>query len=411
MTTYQQQFNGYLALKAQSALGAIASGAGANLLPFVSGAPKLSKSAISSMQVRGDGLPSKGRHGLQAFSAAYKAELQNNNYDALLAAFMRTTASAGVAITQATGAMSSATMSISGSVITFSAGSVITAGIKYFDVLRFTVGAAAGDLNRNLRVVGLTATTITVAETLTTVAGPVATYSFSVAGHKIINPASGSLVSTYFTLEEYETDIDLSTVYQDVRIGKFAIGGQPNGMVSCDLDFIGTGQAIAENSAASPYFTTPALASASAVPYSVIDATLRLGSTDVASLTSFSLSLDCGLQAPAVVGAKYSPDVFAGVMKASLNLTMLRSDLQQFSDFLAETTYNFSALLQVPGTAPLTFLSINVPFFSLGSVDPSDLKRDGGPRTQTVNVPDALIGVDTRGGAYDQTLVSFQYSE
>ena len=155
----------------------------------------------------------------------------------------------------------------------------------------------------------------------------------------------------------------------------------------------------------------PALSSTSALPYSVIDATLRLGGTDIIELTSFNLSIDMGLVATAVVGAKYAPDVFSGVMKTALTMSMLRKDLAAFSDFLAETTYSFSALLQITGTAPLTFLSINVPYFTLGGVDPSELKRDGGPRTQTITIPDSLIGVDTRGSGYDATEVSFQYSE
>lgn len=411
MTTYQQQFNAYAAIKAQSALGTIASGSGALLIPLTGGTLKASKQAIVSNQVRQDGMSVRGRHGSQSFTADYKGELQNNNYDTLLAALMRTTPTAGVAVTQATGGMASATMSISGSVITFSTGNVITVGIKCNDIISFTVGAAAGDLNKNLRVQSLTATTITVAETLTTVAGPVTTYSFSVRGHKIINPASGALVPTYFTLEEYEMDSDVSTVAQDVKVGKVSLAGQPNGMVTCDLGFVGTGNVQALTGASAPYFTTPALSSTSALPYSVIDATLRLGGTDIIELTSFNLSIDMGLVATAVVGAKYAPDVFSGVMKTALTMSMLRKDLAAFSDFLAETTYSFSALLQITGTAPLTFLSINVPYFTLGGVDPSELKRDGGPRTQTITIPDSLIGVDTRGSGYDATEVSFQYSE
>ena len=40
----------------------------------------------------------------------------------------------------------------------------------------------------------------------------------------------------------------------------------------------------------------------------------------------------------------------------------------------------------------------------------SALAKPGGPRTQTVSVPSALVGIDERGGAFDATMVKFQVS-
>ncbi|AWK85029.1 phage tail tube protein [Azospirillum thermophilum] len=408
-TNYQTQFNAYVAYKAQSARGTAASGTGANLLPLTGGKGQLTKQAIQSQQVRQDGMAVRGRHGTQKTSGQYPGELQLSNYDPLLEAVMRGTWASGVSITQATGAMSSATLSATGSVITFSAGNVITAGLRVYDVVTFTSGLAAGDLNKPLRVVGLTNTSITVAEALTTVTGPVSSYAFSVKGRKLINPAAGALVQRYFTIEEAEIDADQSELFTDCKWGKIDLSMQPNGMLTITPSWMGTGAAQGLTGAASPYYTSPALVAA-ATPLAAIDATLRVGSSDFVDLTAFSLSIDLGLNAPDVVGAKTSPDVFDGVMKVSGSITAMRKDLQAFTDFLAETPLALTMLAQVPGSSPIDFLSVTVPNFTLGGVDKSEIKRDGGPRTVTLNIAAELVGVDTRGGAYDQTMVKIQAS-
>ncbi len=408
-TTYQTQFNNYVAYKAQSARGTAATGTGAYLLPVTGGKGQLTKQAVQSQQVRQDGMAVRGRHGTQKTSGQYQGELQLSNYDPILEAVMRGTWASGASITQATGSMSSATMSATGSTITFSGGSVITAGVRVWDIVTFTVGLAAGDLNRPLRVTGLTATTITVAETLTTVTGPVSTYSFSVKGRKLINPASGALVQRYFTIEEAELDADQSELFTDCKWGKIDLSMQPNGMLNITPSWVGTGAAQGLTGASAPYYTSPALVG-SATPLAAIDATLRIGTADYVDLTAFSLSIDLGLNAPDVVGAKVSPDVFDGIMKVSGSITAMRKDLAPFTDFLNENQLALNMLAQVPGTSPTDFLSFSVVNFTLGGVDKSEIKRDGGPRTVTLNIAAELVGVDTRGGAYDQTMVKIQAS-
>lgn len=406
---YQNQSGVLVAYKAQSALGSIASGSGASYLPLTGGTLKLAKAAIASQQVRQDGLQTRGRHGLKQFTASYKGELQQTNFDAWLEAVMRGTFASGATITEATGAMSSATLSATGSVITFSAGDVRTAGVRMYDVIEFSVGLAVADTNVPLRVVGMTATTITVAETLTTVAGPVATYSFSVKGRKLVNPTS-SLVRTYFTLEEYENIIDASTYAGDVRVGKFMLGMQPNAMVTTQFDLVGTGNIATATAGSAPYFSSPTLPSSTATPLAALDAVVRLGSGDLVSLTSFNMTLDLKLNASAVAGATVSPDVFDGILGVSLSLTTLRSNLTPFADFLAETTASLIFKATVPGTSPAEFVTFVVPYFTFGSVDPSEIRREGGPRTHTINIPEALVGVDPSGTGYDATMVKIQSS-
>jgi hypothetical protein len=131
----------------------------------------------------------------------------------------------------------------------------------------------------------------------------------------------------------------------------------------------------------------------------------------VVDLQSFDLTLDIGATAPDVFGSgaqKYSPDVFTGQMAASLNFTALRKDLQYIQDFADETVYSLHVLAVNNEDEPKGFVSIVVPYFTLGGVDKSALNKQGGPRTQSIAVPAALVGKDTRGAGYDPTMIKLQ---
>lgn len=396
--SYQTNFEGYVAIKAQSGLGSIASGGSAKILPIAGGSGKIGQATISSKQVRQDGLSVKGRGGSHNFNATYNGELQLANFDSELAAIMRGSWGAtGSAIT-------TGTIAVSGSTITFTGYNPLTAGVvKVYDVLVFSSGLYAADNARLLRVTSVTSSTIVVAETLTTV-GAGASYSMSVKGRKLINPAAGSLVNTYFTTEEYESVIDASTVNQDVRVSKISLSMQADNMMNMSIQYVGTGNVQTFTGASAPYFTSPT--ETINVPLSVIDATIRLGSGDVVDLETLNLDFDLGVMNKPVIGAKYSPDVFAGSFKIGGSITALRKDLAYFAGMLNETIYSLGILAVVPGTS--NFINVVVPYFGIGQVDPSDLTKEGGPRTQTLTIPTDLVGIDATGSGYDQTMAKFQ---
>jgi hypothetical protein len=61
-------------------------------------------------------------------------------------------------------------------------------------------------------------------------------------GREVINPPAGSLVNRYFTIEEYDADIDDSNVFADCfwKTAKFST--EPNGIITLDVSFVGTGR-------------------------------------------------------------------------------------------------------------------------------------------------------------------------
>jgi hypothetical protein len=404
---YQTQFNGYVAYKAQSALGTQATGGSALMLRTAGGqGGRLTKAAIESQEVRRDGMSSRGRHGSQKTAGAYSGELSLGVADTVMEAVFRGTYEAELAITEATASLTSITTTTS--TIVAAAGSWITAGLRVGDVIALTNHATAANNSKNLRITGLTASTITVAGTPLTL-NAVADTAFTVTrtGRKLVNPTSG-LTNRYFTVEEHELDIDGSEIFTDCMWGSLKFSMQPNGIIMLDTAWTGTGQFETKTGGSAPHFTSPT--ETTAVPMACVDATIRLGSSDLVDLTGFELTLDISPAAVDTIASDYSPDVFPGTMTIGGSITALRADLSHVASFLAETELSLHVLAVENESEPKSFVSIYVPNFTLGSVDKSALNKAGGPRTQTIAIPPSLVGIKPTTSGHDSTMAKIQIS-
>lgn len=406
---FQSQSNGYIAYKVQSGLGSQATGGSARILRNAGGqGGRLTKATTQSNEVRRDGMMSRGRHGIQKTGGTYTSELSLGLADDILQAVMRGTwSSADMQVTQS----DFTSITTGANTIVLDSGSPISLGFRVGDVIRLTNHASTGNNSRNLRVTALDATTITVAETLTVNATPDTACEITRTGRTLINPAAGSLVERYFTIEEADLDIDGSEVFTDAKWGTLKFAMQPNGIITLDTTWVGTGQfeTVADSSA--PFFTSPT--EPTGVPLSVADATLRVNGEDIVDLTSFDVTLDIGVNAPETFGtaaSPYSPDVFSGQMSVAINLTALRQDLQRVQDFADETVYSLQMLAVENEAEPKDFVSLYIGNFTLGGVDKSALNKAGGPRTQTISIPAALVGLDDHGSGFDPVMARFQVS-
>jgi hypothetical protein len=407
MTNYQTGSNAQIAYKKQADRGVPANGAGASVLRISGGnGIKLAKQAIASAEIRKDGLSTRGRHGTQQITAAYNAEASLGALDTIIEAIMRGTWDVNI-LSKTQADFTGLTTDVDG--INLQTGNPIALGFRVGDVIRATGLPDAANNNRNIRVAALSAAKIFTAEPLIANAVADTTCTLTRPGKRLINPAT--LLKSYFTVEEFEGDIDESTVAPDCVWGsiKFSMSSA-NSLLTADPSLVGTGQIQVLGNGASPMFANAVATQDS--PFSVVDATIRLGGVDLVELTSFDLTLDISPSAPATFGSpgqKFSPDVFTAPLAVSMNVSALRKDLARLADFIAETRYTLH-ILAVDNTAePKDFLSIAVPNFTLGSVDPSAFTKQGGPRTQTIAIPAGLVGVatDTAAG-FDPTMISFQ---
>ncbi len=403
---YQSQSNGYVAFKVQSLKGTPVSG-GSGFVLRIAGGPgaKITKNAYESNEVRRDGMRSRGRHGLRKVSGTYTVEVSLDNMDGLYEAVFQGTWANALALSES----DFTSLTIASNVITLGGGSPITLGLRVGDVIRLTNMSQAANNNKNLRIIALDATTITIAAADVLTNNSVdSACNISRPGQKLICPAAGAAVKTYWTLEEYDADLDLTEIVSDVVFNMLKFSMQPDAIVVCEIGFTGTGQFTTASAGSAPTFTTPT--ESTGTPLACVDSTLRYSSTDFVDLTSWDLTIDRGAVAPSVVGSVYSPDVFTGNMAVSMNFGMLRSDYGKMTDFLAETPLTFQVLAVENESEPKDFLSLFIPNFTLGGVDKSPLSKEAGPRTQTISVPQALVGKDTTGGAFDATMVKLQVS-
>jgi hypothetical protein len=404
---YSENWNGYVAFKAQTGKGVPANGAGGQILPTSGGqGGQLSKQAIQSQIVRQDGQQLRGRHGSRRTAGTYSSEIGIGRADPVIEAIMRGTWSAAdLAVTQAT--MTSITTTTNSIVAT--SGSWITAGLRVGDVVRATGLPDAANNGKNLRIVGLTATTITTDELLIANAAADTTFSIVRPGRVLLNAGAGMMPRRYFTLEEYEYDLDASEVFPDCRWSRFMVRMAPNGNLDCEYGWMGTGESTVAQGLNAPIF--PAPIDPTMISVVATEASLRFGSETLIDLTSFDFTLDLQPSAPDTINPKgLAPDVFLGTMQASMNLTVLRKDLQALSDFNSETPLSLHLLAQGAEASPRDFFSLVVPNFTLGSVAKSALSKGGGARTVTLGIPADLVGKDARGGAFDPTTVKIQVS-
>ena len=63
--------------------------------------------------------------------------------------------------------------------------------------------------------------------------------------------------------------------------------------------------------------------------------------------------------------------------------------------------------LNQTGTGSMKF---TIPNFTLGQASKSDMRRDGGPLTRNIQVPDARVGIDLSGGGNAATMLIIERS-
>jgi hypothetical protein len=407
MTVYQEQAAGYSAFKVQSGLGTPSSGASAIMLRRSGGTGlELTKAATESNEVRSDGMRIRGRHGTQSVKGDWQAQLGIDTHTAIVEAIMRDTWDASaLTLTQS----DFTSLAVASNVITLGSGDPRTLGLRMYDVIYFTGLSSAANNSKNCRITAMTATTFTVSP----VSGTALTDMTADTTCSIVRPKkliqSGTTVKRYFTVEDYFTSIDQSVTSQDFVWSSIKFGFATDGIIMADPGGIGTGQISSLSTGSSPYFTSPT--QTTSLPLAVVDATIRVNGVDVVELTALDITLDIGATAPKTFGSaaqKYSPDVFAGQMAVSLNLTALTKDLTYLSDFIAETQYAMHLVCCENESEPKDFFSIVVPNFTLGSANRAALNKQGGALTQTIQIPPALVGKDTTGTGYDATMIKIQ---
>lgn len=350
--TYQTGQNIVAAYKAQSALGTPASGGSGLGLRWARGSTglRLLKGIADSEEVRRDGQSTRGRHSGRKVTGGFNVEASVGTIDTILAALLRASWTAATDITQAT--MTSITTTTS--TIVAAAGSWLTQGVRVGDVVKLTGHSTSGNNGVWFRVTAVTASTITVAGTpLTLDAGADSSFTLTVARTVVMGSAP---TETYFTVDEYNQDIDKSKVATDCKWNRLEIIAAPKKPVLCKLGLIGLDMGNVSGASA-PSLTSPTFTTT--LPLMLEDGTIRVGGVDYSDLTGFNLTLDLGGEIPDVL-APNAPDAFLGNAKLRGNVMGLRTDFDFFDAFDNETQIDFFAHMTENESNPKDFLSLYV---------------------------------------------------
>jgi hypothetical protein len=390
-----------VALKRETTTGTPAGTSGGDILRITeSPGFEPDRNAIESAEQRTDGTTSMGRLGGRSLTGTFSGECTiGGAHDVLLEAMMRGTWRAALVITEATAGLASITTTTN--IITASAGSFITAGLRVGDVFRLTGHSSTANNNINLRVIAVTTQNLSVVGFGATAAAPltanaVADTSFTITIlKKLVNPAAPVRYS--HTVEQGGTDMDLSAIFVGCRVTGYSISCRPNSMATFTVTFTGLNWTWLV-AGTSPYFTAASVTSGLALVAD--DSAVRYNGTDVATFTGFDLDFTIGADADNVIGSTVAPDVADNNWKATGTITGFRQDFSNLTLWEAETEFEISITLQEPSaTLPLPAFGIFLPRVKLRKVS----APAGGGTGNMVETMELMIGPKVATTGYDGT--------
>lgn len=380
-------------VKLESALNTAPGVTGAELFRYTKGTPGLSMSRalIESNEVRKDMMMAMARMGSKSVGGSLNGEISDGSYETFLEATMRSTWTAEQTITEATGG-GPTSVTTTTSTIVGNSGSWITAGVRVGDIIRPTNFTDAGNNNINLRVTGLTATTITVAGTpLTLNASPDSSFTITIL-KKLVSAATPTRRS--FWIEQYYRDIDVSHFFGGCRFGGFSITGNPNGMATIEFRLVGIEQTT-DSGQGGAYYTTPT--EHTSIGLTMVDSIIRFDGADV-GVSAFTLNYDLQPSTQPLSGTVLSADVYDNEARLSGSVSMNKEDAADIDNFGSETEIELHAMLVEPEAEPKTAFGIFIPRLKLTGV--------GGP----IGNPGPLVetkpftaGPKDNTSGYDQT--------
>lgn len=337
----------------------------AKVVPYVSHSLALSKSAIASEEVRPDFQRATMRHGNRGLGGDLQLQLQCGTYNELMASAMRRDFAAVTAITGLT-----VTATAGAPHFTRSAGSWITDGLTVGMAVRFTGFTAGAAVNnaRNFTITALTATGMTVAETV--VAGSGGT-GVTVPGRVTWMPLTGHTQTSY-TVEEWKPDVPRSHRHLGLRVNTMAIGLPPNARATLAFGMLGRDSAVS----ASRYFSSASTPAASVMQVGH-NGTLVVGGVALGTVTALQINVTNNMEVGQTVGSNITPDVFHGPMEVTGSFTLYEDTGTLYDVLDQETEISLIARATEDLSANSNFLQLCLPRIKLsgGSYSTSNQSR------------------------------------
>lgn len=389
--------------KVQSALGTKATAGSAQILRRVTSNLELRKNTFQSNEIRTDYQISDFRHGTKYIEGNISGEISPGTYKDFFAAALRRDFATVSAI-------ASLSITITGTSAPYTvargSGSWLTDGIKVGDVVKFTAGTFnVANTGKNLLVASVSASNITVypLNSSSMVAeGPIASSTLTIVGKKTYVPTT-SHTNKYFTVEHWFSDISESESFVDCKVNTVAVAITPTGMATVDFGFIGRSQDLS----ASQYFTTPTAATTTGVTAGANGLLMVSGAT-VGNVTGISFDINGNMTREDVIGSSSSPDIFAGSILVSGQITILFEDDTYSQMFEDETEASIAVALTTSNDAAADFVSFVMPRIKVGGNSKDDGQKG---IVQTLPFTALFDGTGGAGTDSEQSTIVIQDSQ
>ena len=355
-----------VAYKKESAWGSAAGATGATYLRRVTSDLAFSKETFQSSEIRSDYQIADFRHGMRRVGGTVKGELSPGSYAPFVAAALRRDFTAVTPLSAGTDVTAAAT---SPHFVDASAG-WLAAGFKVGMVVRFTGFTATANNGKNFLITALTAGNMTgVFLNGDAVTAENAGHSITVTpvGKVTYTPTTGHTNDSY-TIEHYYSDVAKSEYFTGCRVSSLGFGLSPTAMASIDVGFMGKDMPAPSSSA---YFTTPGAASATGI-LAGPNGYVSIAGSPMTALTGLTINVAGGHSVGATIGSNLTPDVFAGRVNVSGQLTAYFDSTTLRDYFLDETAVNVTILLTTGTTATADFISLVMPACKFGGATKAD---------------------------------------
>jgi hypothetical protein len=358
----------------------------------------LTKDTYQSNEIRQDYQVADFRHGVHKVAGNINGEFSLGTYADLLAACLRYDWQAGATFTSGVGTEVTTTANT----IVRASGSWITSGFKVGDVVRMAGSSTTANNGKNLRILSLTATTITVpSASLTLNATPEAAVTVAVRGKKLWVPSTGHLDRS-FTFEHYYSDIDETEVFTGCKVNTTQIGLPATGMMTYQAGIMGKDM-VPYSGASAPYFTSVAPDTTTGI-LAAVNGSLRIAGTDIAVITGLQLNIDGGYTSEPVVGSNTVPSLVPGRVKVSGQFTAQFDTPVLRSAFVDETEISLYSFIEAAGADPKDFLGIGLERIKLGGA-----QADDGEKAIVRTYPFTAL-LSSGGASYNNSTITIQDS-
>ena len=326
----------------------------------------LKKDMIRSNEIRTDRQRPAGRHAMRKVDGSIGGELSLGTYADFIGSALRR----DFATVSALSALTNITAAATAPHFTRASGSFITDGLRVGMIFRMSGWTTTGANNnsRTYTIVALTATQITVAETVAAKASGDSVV-ITPAGKVSYVPLTGHTDDSY-AFENWASTVAQSLRFLGQKVSSVAIDMPPNEKVMVDFGFMGQDRA----KSTTQYFTSATAAGTSQMQTGLSGA-IYINGTASAVLTGFKLQIDGGHEVQGVVGSNLTPDVFAGSVDVSGSFSVLWSS-GTFDDlFDAETEVPIVIVLRDSTSAATEAMSITIPYAKLSGGSQPDAEK------------------------------------